>query len=127
MRQNLRQVFVSVRAFLVFTVVLCLLYPAAVYVVAQLGFKDKANGSIVEVDGHAAGSSMLAQDFVAPKYFWPRPSAAGAGYDGNGYAATSSGGSNAGPTSDKLLAPCLPVPAVDDAGSPGDRCRRQSG
>ena len=118
MRQNLRQVFVSIRAFLVFTVVLCLLYPAAVYVVAQVGFKDKANGSIVEVNGHPAGSSMLAQDFVDPKYFWPRPSAAGVGYDGNGYDAAASGGSNAGPTSDKLLAPCLPVPGVDDAGSP---------
>jgi K+-transporting ATPase ATPase C chain len=118
MRQNLRQLLVSLRAFVVFTVVLCLMYPAAVYVIAQLGFKDKANGSIVKVDGQAVGSSMIAQDFVATKYFWPRPSAAGVGYDGNGYDAAASGGSNAGPTSDKLLSPCLPVPAVDEAGDP---------
>ncbi len=118
MRNDLRQILVSLRAFVVFTVVLCVAYPLVVFGIGQVAFKDKADGSIVKRDGEAVGSSMIAQDFVDPKYFTPRPSAAGVGYDGNGYDTFLSGGSNAGPTSDKLLADCLPVPAVDDNGDP---------
>lgn len=118
MRNDLRQILVSLRAFVVFTLVLCVAYPLVVYAIGQVAFKDKADGSIVERNGVAVGSSLIAQDFTDPKYFAPRPSAAGAGYDGNGYDTFASGGSNAGPTSDKLLADCLPVPAVDDNGDP---------
>jgi K+-transporting ATPase ATPase C chain len=118
MYRDLRQLLVALRAFLVFTVVLCVIYPLAVFGIGQVAFKDKAEGSIVKRDGHAVGSSLIAQSFVDSKYFAARPSAAGVGYDGNGYDTFASGGSNAGPTSDKLLSPCLPVPSVDENGDP---------
>jgi potassium-transporting ATPase KdpC subunit len=84
---------------LVFAVVLCGLYPVAVWGVSQITFKHKADGSlIVDKDGTVRGSSLLGQVFAGAKYFHSRPSAAGAfGYDG-----ASSGGSNLGPTSQKL-------------------------
>ncbi len=74
------------------------IYPVAVWAVGQVLFSGKANGSLVKVDGKVAGSSLLAQGFTAPKYFHPRPSAAGQGYD-----AVHSGGTNLGPTSKKLI------------------------
>lgn len=84
---------------LVFAVILCGVYPLAVWGIGQAVFKDKANGSlIVDKAGTVRGSSLLGQNFTAPGYFHPRPSAAGA----NGYDASSSGGSNLGPTSQKL-------------------------
>ncbi len=79
-------------------VVRCGVYPLAVFGVSQVLFPDKANGSlIVDSKGVIHGSKWLGQSFSGDKYFHPRPSAAGNGYD-----PTSTGGSNLGPTSKKL-------------------------
>lgn len=80
-------------------VVCCGIYPLAVCGVAQTLFKDKANGSLIydKSGTNVIGSALLGQQFTADKYFNSRPSSAGNGYD-----ASNSGGSNLGPTSQKL-------------------------
>jgi potassium-transporting ATPase KdpC subunit len=98
----MKEFFSNIRGAVVSTFVLaivcCGLYPLIVFGISQALFRDKANGSlIIDRDGIARGSKLLGQGFVDPKYFHPRPSAAGNGYD-----AASSGGSNLGPTSQKL-------------------------
>ena len=97
----IRQHVAAVRALLVITVLTGIAYPLVVLLAAQIpGLKAKADGSLVKVNGAVVGSSLLGQSFVdgkgnaLAKYFQPRPSAAGAGYD-----PTSSGGSNLGPES----------------------------
>ena len=86
-------------------IVCCGVYPAIVWGLSQAIFYNKANGSLIKKDGspttddtQAVGSSLLGQPFGDAKYFHPRPSAAGNGYD-----ATASGGSNLGPLSAKLF------------------------
>lgn len=97
----IRQHFAAFRALLVLTVITGIAYPALVWGIAQLpGLHDKADGSIVKVNGQIVGSSLLGQAFTdakgnaIPKYFQSRPSAAGTGYD-----PTSSSASNLGPES----------------------------
>jgi K+-transporting ATPase ATPase C chain len=92
------QLRISILLTLVFAVLVCGAYPVAVWAGAQLFFGSKANGSLVmDRNGAVRGSTLLAQNFFSDKYFQPRPSAAGNGYD-----AASSGGTNLGPTSQKL-------------------------
>jgi potassium-transporting ATPase KdpC subunit len=98
MRSFIRQIGPAVVAVLVFTVLCGLVYPLAVTAVAQIAFDDKADGSIIKKDGEAVGSKLIGQNFAAPQYFHPRPSAAGKGYDG-----LSSSFSNYGPTNPDFL------------------------
>src|SRR5882724_11222806 len=88
MKQFFSHIRGAVVSTLVLAVVCCGLYPLIVFGISQLLFRDQANGSlIVSADGSVRGSKLLGQSFSDPKYFHPRPSA---------------GGSNLGPTSQKL-------------------------
>lgn len=95
----LRQLIPAMRIALALTVLTGLLYPGAATGLCQLLFKQQANGSMTVKDGKTVGSGLIGQSFTRPEYFHPRPSAAGA----DGYDASSSGGSNLGPTSAKLI------------------------
>jgi K+-transporting ATPase ATPase C chain len=89
----------SILATIVFGLILCGLYPLIVYAAGQLLFSHQANGSLIEnADHKIIGSEWLGQNFTSAKYFHPRPSAAGTGYD-----ASNSSGTNLGPTSQKLI------------------------
>jgi potassium-transporting ATPase KdpC subunit len=92
-----RDLITSILYTLVVTVLVGLIYPAVITVLVQVHARDKANGQLVRVNGVVVGSRILAQPFSSPKYFHPRPSAAGA----NGYDAANSGGTNYGPTNQK--------------------------
>ena len=98
MKTFLKELWTSIVA----TVVLCLvvsgIYPVLIWGVGQVLFPHQANGSLVEHNGQVVGSELLAQGFSGARYFHPRPSAAGIGYD-----PLNSGGSNLGPTSQKLI------------------------
>lgn len=94
----LREIKTSVVLTVILLAVCCGLYPLVVYGIGQLVFPKQANGSLVlDADGKLIASTLLGQTFSADKYFNPRPSAAGNGYD-----STSSSGSNLGATSQTL-------------------------
>jgi K+-transporting ATPase ATPase C chain len=93
-----RNLIAAVRMTVVTTVLLGLVYPLVVTGLAQVMFPAKANGQLVERNGTVIGSRIIGQAFSSPGYFRSRPSAAGTGYD-----ATSSGGTNLGPTNKKLV------------------------
>jgi potassium-transporting ATPase KdpC subunit len=92
-----RQLKPAVLMTLVLTILTGLLYPALVTGLARLLFPVQAAGSLVRANGVVVGSSLIGQKFTKPEYFQGRPSAAGDGYD-----AANSGGSNLGPTNQKL-------------------------
>ena len=98
MKTLISELRISLLATLSLAVILCGLYPLVVWILAQGLFPAKAGGSMIVQDGKVIGSSLISQRFTDPKYFHPRPSAAGQGYD-----AASSGGSNLGPISKKLV------------------------
>jgi K+-transporting ATPase ATPase C chain len=106
-----RQLVPSIIAMVIFTVALGVVYPLVVTGIAQVAFKDKANGSIVTVHGKKVGSSVLGQAFTdtknhpLPQYFQSRPSAAlgASGSTTAGYDPTLSAGSNYGPTNPDFL------------------------
>lgn len=95
MLKQLRPAFVVLA---VMTVLTGLVYPLAMTGVAGLVFPRQAGGSLIVQHGRVIGSELIGQSFSGPRYFHGRPSAAGNGYD-----AASSGGSNLGPTSKKLV------------------------
>jgi K+-transporting ATPase ATPase C chain len=98
MKNLFKEMRISLVATLSLAILLCGIYPALVWVAAQAIFHNEANGSLIINNGRIVGSSLLAQRFTGAKYFHPRPSAAGTGYD-----AANSGGSNFGPLSKKLI------------------------
>jgi K+-transporting ATPase ATPase C chain len=93
-----RQLPAAVRVLFALTVLTGLAYPLLVTGVAQVGFPNQADGSLIRRDGEVVGSRLQGQVFTSPRYFHPRPSAAGDGYEGD---ATS--GSNYGPTNPEFL------------------------
>ncbi len=96
----LRHLTTSVRLTIATVVLFGFIYPFAMTGLAQTIFPSQANGSMVDVNGKAIGSEIIGQLWVKPQYFHGRPSAAGK----NGYDPTSTGGTNLGPTSKKLIA-----------------------
>jgi potassium-transporting ATPase KdpC subunit len=111
MKKNL---CISILMTVVTTILLGLFYPLVVTGLAQLIFPHKANGQLIVKNGTVVGSSIIGQGFSGPAYFHSRLSAAGNGYD-----AANSGGSNLGPTNQKLLDRVKADVATAQAENPG--------
>jgi K+-transporting ATPase ATPase C chain len=94
--ENLRPAFVGV---ILLTVLTGLVFPLTLWTLGEALFPAQAAGGLVTNRGVVVGSRLIGQSFTRPEYFHPRPSAAGAGYDG-----TASGGTNLGPSNPKLIA-----------------------
>jgi K+-transporting ATPase ATPase C chain len=94
--QELKSVILAT---LILAILLCGIYPVMVWGIAQVVFPRQANGSLINPNGRIIGSSLIGQPFSGERHFHPRPSAAGS----DGYDAASSGGSNLGPLSQKLM------------------------
>jgi len=97
MRVLLRELMLSVVSTISLGILVCGVYPVAVWGLSLL-FQHKAGGSLIVADGKVVGSELIGQHFAGDKYFTSRPSSAGNGYD-----AANSGGSNLGPLSQKLM------------------------
>ena len=95
----IQQLAPAFRLTVLLTVITGFVYPGVVTGLSQILFRGQANGSLVTRNGHVIGSALLAQSFTRPQYFHARSSAAGP----DGYDPTASGGSNLGPTSQKLI------------------------
>jgi K+-transporting ATPase ATPase C chain len=107
-----KNLVVAVLMTIVTTLLLGVAYPLAITGLAQVLFRDKANGQLLERDGKVVGSRIIGQAFSSPGYFRSRPSAAGTGYD-----AANSSGTNLGPTNKKL---------VDAVKAASDAARREN-
>lgn len=96
MKEYKKELMVSVRAILCFSLLTGLLYPVSVTLMGRLLFEEKASGSLISKGDHIVGSKLLAQPFSQERYFWPRPSAVK-------YDAASSGATNLSPNSAGLV------------------------
>lgn len=94
----LKELGPGLRLTIIFTVLTGIIYPVVMTGLSEVIFPKQSKGSLVTVNGKVVGSSLIGQPFAKPEYFHPRPSVAGNGYD-----ASSSGATNLGPTSSKLL------------------------
>jgi K+-transporting ATPase ATPase C chain len=111
MKKNLS---ISVLMTIATTILLGIIYPLVVTGLAQVLFKDKANGQLIVRNGQVVGSRIIGQVFTGPNYFHSRPSAAGSGYD-----AASSNGSQLGPTNHALIDRVKADVAAAQAKNPG--------
>jgi potassium-transporting ATPase KdpC subunit len=94
----IKELGTALRVTVISIVIFGVIYPLVMTLIAQLLFPLQANGSLVSVNGRVVGSAIVGQLWTKPQYFHGRPSAAGKGYD-----PTSTGGTNLGPTSKKLI------------------------
>jgi len=92
----MKQIITAIKVFIIFSILLGLVYPLVITGIAQTTMKDKANGSLIKIDGKIVGSSLIGQKFDKPEYFNSRPSTVD-------YNAAGSGASNLGPSSKKFI------------------------
>jgi potassium-transporting ATPase KdpC subunit len=93
------RIWVACKMTLALTLLVGIVYPVAMVGLGHLLFPGQANGSLIVRGGNVIGSALIGQNFSSPRYFHPRPSAAG----DKGYDAANSGGSNLGPTNKTLI------------------------